>query len=405
MAEVPVIQILDKKNYFKQALVPLPNALPLPPLGESSLRVRTEVLCVTSNNFSYCRHGEMFGWWDVHPIPPSTPAPYNDASTYGRINCWGYAKVIDSTFAGVPKGSFVWGYLPIGTLPQDFQVKQGNVPNQFIVTEPYRQKQLPVYNRYMVFPETLSKEIEARSDGIAYDSLARVMHLTAYLMTDFMFPPDPSQSVSLTPAQADLTDATIVVFAPGSKVGLAMAHLLRHQRPAGKPRRVLAAASESSRPFVEATGLYDAVVSTGADPVEALAGAPKDKKVVIVDFGGRAGVAWKWAAQLAPAFPKIQVLAVGFQVSDPTEQGEQAAPPAGVEVLQVMADDLLTAAIAKVGEREYFEGMFKSWEGLRKDGFKGFRVNWGEGMEAVKEAWDRFARNEAQADEGLVFKL
>ncbi|KAI1107723.1 hypothetical protein F4804DRAFT_296920 [Jackrogersella minutella] len=197
MAEVPVIQILDKKNYFKQALVPLPNALPLPPLGESSLRVRTEVLCVTSNNFSYCRHGETFGWLDVHPIPPSTPAPYSDTSTYGRINCW--------------------GYLPIGTLPQDFQVKQGNVPNQFIVTEPYHQKQLPVYNRYMVFPETLSKEIEARSDG--------------------------------------------------------------------------------------------------------------------------------------------------------------------------------------------FEGMFKSCEGLRKDGFKGFRVNWGEGMEAVKEGWDRFARNEAQADEGLVFKL
>ncbi|OTA59077.1 hypothetical protein K449DRAFT_466792 [Hypoxylon sp. EC38] len=313
MAEVPVIQILDKKNYFKQTLVPLPNALPLPPLKESSLRIRTEVLCLTSNNFTYCKLGDLLHWWDVHPIPPSTPAPYNDASTYGRINCWGYAKVLESTFESVPKGSYVWGYLPIGTLPLDFQVKKGNVPGQIIVTEPYRQQQLPLYNRYHIFPETLGKEIDAKAGAIAYDALARVMHLTGYVMTNFMFPEDPAQSVNLNLEQADLTDATIINFAPGSKVGLSFTYLLDGPPP---PQR-----------------------------------------------------------------------------------------PDGVDVAQVMADSLQNAAIKKVGEREYFEGLNASWEGLREEGFKGLKVKWGEGMEAAKEGWDRFARNEVQADEGLVFKL
>ncbi|KAI1416757.1 hypothetical protein F5Y13DRAFT_152996 [Hypoxylon sp. FL1857] len=408
MAEVPVIQILDKKNYFKQALVPLPNALPLPPLKGSSLRIRTEVLCLTSNNFTYCKLGELLHWWYVHPIPPSTPAPYNDASTYGRINCWGYAKVLDSTFDSVPKGSYVWGYLPIGTLPLDFQVKPGNVPGQFIVTEAYRQQQLPVYNRYLVFPESLGKEIEAKADAIAYDALVRVMHLTGYLMAEFMFPPDPTQSVNLKPEQADLTDATIISFAPGSKVGLAFAYLLRTQRPAAKPRRILGAASEYSRAFVQSTGLYDAVAATSEDPLAVLArlDTPADGKVVIFDFGGRAGVPWKWAAAIKAAYPRVQFVVVGAEVSDPAAGGGAPAQrPDGVDVAQVMADTLLTAATQKVGEREYFDGMNASWERLRREGFKGFRVNWGEGMEAVKEGWDKFARNEVQADEGLVFKV
>ncbi|KAJ2978781.1 hypothetical protein NUW58_g7387 [Xylaria curta] len=50
--EIPSIQVLDKKDYFKQALVSLPNALPYPALAPSSLRLRTTVLSLTVNNFT-----------------------------------------------------------------------------------------------------------------------------------------------------------------------------------------------------------------------------------------------------------------------------------------------------------------------------------------------------------------
>ncbi|KAI1386531.1 uncharacterized protein F4822DRAFT_319433 [Hypoxylon trugodes] len=408
MAEVPVVQILNKKEYFKQALVSLPNET-LPPLADSSLRIRTEILCVTSNNFSYCKVGELFHWWDIHRIPASTPAPYNDTSVYGRINCWGYAKVIDSTFADVPKGSYLYGYLPIGTLPLDFQVKAGNVPNQVIVTEPYRQQQLPVYNRYFVHPPSLSQAIEAKNDALGYDSLLRPMYLTAHLMSGFMFPPDPTQSVQLTPEQASLSGAAVIVFAPGSKVGLAFTHRLRAQsRPQSKPAAIIGVASQYSRSFVQSTGLYDGTVaSTTDDPLTILssAGASKEHKVTIFDFGGRGGAAWKWAGAIVAQYPKTQFVVIGGEVSEPSADWSPSKPPAGVDVAAVMADTLLTAAINKVGEKEYFDDYEATWAVLRKEGFRGFKVNWGEGMEAVKEGWDKFAKNEAKADEGLVFKI
>ncbi|KAI1405228.1 hypothetical protein F4819DRAFT_444506 [Hypoxylon fuscum] len=407
MADVPVIQILDKKDYFKQVLVPFPNAT-FPPLGESSLRIRTEALCLTSNTFTYCRLGHLLAWWDVHPIPPNTPAPYNDTSVYGRINCWGYAKVLESTFDGVPKGSYVWGYQPIGTLPQDITVKTGNVPGQVICTDAFRQKQLPFYNRYTVFPASLSKEIEAKSDSIAYGALVRVMHLTGYVMTEFMFPPNPKDSVSLKPEQADLTDATVITFAPGSKVGLAFTQLLRSSaRTGSKPSKIIGAASEYALAFVQSTGSYDDVASTSDDPLAVLSrlGVPKDGKVVIYDFGGRAGVAMKWAAAIKSAYANTLFVAIGVEVSDPTAAGAPPPPPEGLDVAMVSADALQTLGCGKVGERAYFEGLNKSWDEFQKTGIKGLRITWGEGMEDVKKGWDRFARNEVQADEGLVFKV
>ncbi|CAJ2513068.1 Uu.00g011870.m01.CDS01 [Anthostomella pinea] len=426
MAEVPVIQILDKKDFFKQALVPLPNELPLPPLAASSLRIKTEVMCLTMNNFTYCKLGSLLNWWDVHPLPASTLAPYNDADTYGRINCWGYARVLESTSAAAPPGSYLWGYLPIGTLPLDMDVRAGAVPGQVLVTSAYRQHLMPIYNRYIVVPdpEALSAEIARRADGVAYDALLRVMHETAYLLSAFVFAPDPHATVPPGPdptgwgaGKADLDDATVLVFAPGSKVALAFAHVLRSPaRTGAKPRRVVGVASEWSRSFVEGTGLYDAVMSSSSqtDPVAVLAGLgadPKDlrdDKVVIFDFGGRGGAPAKWAAALQPAVAELLFVAIGGEVSDPgkddgTAAGKPPAPP--FEMVQANADDMRSAAMGKVGERAYFEGLGASWVTMREEGVKGFKVRWGEGMVDVREGWDELARGRVRPDEGLAFKL
>ncbi|KAI1077112.1 hypothetical protein F5B20DRAFT_281897 [Whalleya microplaca] len=408
MAEVPVVQILDKKNYFKQALVSLPDAVPLSPLGSNSLRIRTVVLSLTINNFTYARLGDYAHWWDVHPIPPSTPAPYNDASIYGRINCWGYAIVLESTFPDVPAGSYLFGYLPIGTLPQDIEVKAANVPGQVIVTNAFRQHLMSIYNRYTVHPPTLSADIESKSDAIAFDSLIRIMHITAYLMADFVFSPDPKASTQLTPDLADLTGATVINFAPGSKVGLAFAHRLRTGgRTGGKPALLLGATSAASPDFVKDTNLYDAVALTSENPLAVLAALQTDtnSRVLICDFGGRAGVATKWAAAIKSAYANCQLVRVGLEVVDPSAAGPPPAYPEGLQVIQVSADGMQNDAIKKVGEREYFAGLDAAWEDLRKEGYKGFKVSWGEGMVDVRDGWDKLARGEARSDEGLVFKV
>ncbi|KAI2607250.1 uncharacterized protein GGS25DRAFT_324260 [Hypoxylon fragiforme] len=422
MAEIPVIQILEKKNYFKQALVPLPSALPLPPLADSSLRIRTETLCLSTNNFSYCKVGDLFGWWDVHPLPPSAPSPYTDAATYGRTNCWGYARVVDSTFADVQKGSYVWGYLPIGTLPLDLEVKAAaEAGGQVVVTEGYRQKQLAIYNRYAVYPpgSAVAAEVRQRSDAVAYDCLLRVMHLTAFVMTEVMFPPEAQGADGadgfVPPHLADLAGATVLSFAPGSKVGLAFAMLLRSEgRGGGRPRRVVGVASEASVAFVKGTGVYggeENVVATTEEPLAVLEGfgAPRDGRVVICDFGGRNGVAWKWARAIKAVFPRTMYVAVGGEVTDPTAtatgEGEGGPDPEVMDFAFAHAGILQDMAMKKFGEGEYFRRLGESWEGMRKTGIKGFRVTWGEGMQAVKEGWERYTRGEVGSDEGLVFGI
>lgn len=293
--EVPVIQVLEKDHYFTQALVPLPDAVPYPPLAPSSLRLRTKLLSLTSNNFTYAKLGFLFGWWSAYPLPESAPAPYNDGGKYGRINTWGWAEVLESTHAGVPAGSLLWGYQSIGTLAQDVEVRDGAVPGQIVVTSAARQGLMPIYNRYITATgaaaDAVRRDVEARADAAGYDSVVRVMFKTAYLLNRYVLTPaavSPSKipgAAPWTPEQADIKGATVIVLAPGSKVGLCLAYELRRARgEEGRVARVIGAASEYSKSFVEKTELYNAVVSTAESPVEVLAklGVTKDEKVVIV---------------------------------------------------------------------------------------------------------------------------
>lgn len=156
ITEVPVIQVLEKEHYFSQALVPLPSAVPYPPLAPSSLLLRTKLLALTVNNFTYAKLGFLAHWWDVHYLSASTPAPYDDPSKYGRLSAWGWAEVLELTHTGVPAGSFFWGYQPIGTLPQDLTVRDGSVPGQITATNAFRQKLMPLYIRYFLARTSIS---------------------------------------------------------------------------------------------------------------------------------------------------------------------------------------------------------------------------------------------------------
>ncbi|KAI3336209.1 hypothetical protein F4824DRAFT_112036 [Ustulina deusta] len=418
--EIPTVQILDRKNYFAQALVSLPRALPYAPLAPSSVRLRTAVLSLTVNNFTYAALGDLLHWWDVHRLPASAPPPYDDAARYGRISAWGYAQVVASTApAVVPAGAYVWGYVPLGTLAEDLAVTACGSAQQFVVTSAHRAHIMPIYNRYFVCGATTGAEIAARAPGAAHDAVLRVMHATAFLMASFVFSPDPARVVApgtgsdaWGAGDADLTDATVLVFAPGSKAAALFAALLRARAPADRPRRVVGVSSEASRAFVAGTGLYDAVVLTSADPggVVVVGGADgvAEKRVVVFDFGGRAGVGPRWAAALVARYPDLLFVGVGSALLDPGAvdavlAGAARTPP--YRAARVNAGDMRRRAMDRVGEETYWAEEARSWEVFRRDGIKGLEMTWGEGMGDVIKGWDRLARGEVLPSEGLVFKL
>lgn len=118
----PQIQMLEKADYTKQHLITLHDAYPLPQLTAGDIRIRSRIISITTNNFTYARLGHLLGWWDVWAVPPSLPAPYNDTSKYGRVSAWGYCEVIESQNDKVPIGTKLYGYLPIGDYPEILQV-------------------------------------------------------------------------------------------------------------------------------------------------------------------------------------------------------------------------------------------------------------------------------------------
>lgn len=420
MAQVPVMQVLEKEHYFNQALVSLPGEVPYPPLEKpSTVRFRSKIFCITSNNFTYAGLGFMLGWWDAHRLPPSTPAPYNDAAKYGCTNAWGYAEVLDSTMPSVPKGSFLYGYLPLGTLAQEVECSEGNLPGEIVVTSAYRQKLMPVYNRYDVFRDpALAEAIRARANGPAYDAFFRPLFLTGHLMSHYMFPSDPTQTVHpgfdpskpWTPEMADLTDATILLLAPGSKTALGFAWSLARDRTGAHPKRVVAVPSAASKPFVEACGLYKEVVTTDEAPLDVLArlGITSGEKVVLIDFGGRASVGTAWSAAIRTSHANFLCVSVGMPIAEVPQDvmmQSMTASAGASDVVSMNTDDLNNRAMAKFGAQKVKEQCLGSLETFKKEGVAGLRLVWGEGMEAVKEGWDRLAKGGVQADEGLVFMV
>lgn len=420
MAEVPAVQILEKDNHANQHIVSLPDEVPYPALTtSSSLRLRTKVMSLTVNNLTYAKIGFLFKWWDFHPLPPSTPAEYKDPAKYGRINCWGFAEVLESTAPSVPKGSYVYGYLPLDTLGQDLTVKEGDVPGQVWVTSDHRKDVMPFYNRYLVFPASLKEKIDAKADSVAMDAAVRVVYETSYLLNRFAFaesPEDvlhPSRDTSRpwTAAEANLSGATVIVFAPGSKTAAAFAFEVRHARKQVKAKRIIGAASDYSKSFVEGTDLYDEVVNTSSSPSELLSRLQvgKDERVVVVDFGGRAGVAARWANEIPGSYGNrnLTMLSVGPSVDakGPQEVLQSLGTATGGAMVS-SANDMRLRAIEKLGEREYWEGLNSAWEEFRDRAvIKGLKFKWGEGMDDVKEGWDALCKGNVRPDEGLIFLL
>lgn len=417
MAEVPVIQVLEKEHYFTQHLVALPNAVPYPPLGPSSVRVRTKVMCLTANNITYAKLAFLVKWWDVHPLPPYTPAPFNDAAKYGRINCWGFSEVLESTHPSVEQGSYLWGYQPIGTLAQDLVLQEGKVPGQVIVLNEHRQGIMPIYNRYMVYPPSLSSQIGAKADRVAYDAIVRVMFETSYLINRFVFTADPKETLNprmdgglWTSEQADSTDATVICLAPGSKVALALARELRHGRST-PVRAVIGAASEHSIEFVAGTGEYDDVVSTDESPEKVLGGVDSSKRVILVDFGARRGIAQKWAEAISKSHKNFLLVNVGGEVSEvPSSQvlaglQQMGSAQPTYDSVQVNASDMRDRAMEKVGEVQYFRDFEKAWDDFKKTSIKGLKITWGDSMEDVKKGWDLICTGGLKPNEGLSYVL
>jgi hypothetical protein len=202
----------------------------------------------------------------------------------------------------------------------------------------------------------------------------------------------------------------VVIFSPGGKTALSLAHQLKHGRPAGKlPHAIIGVGSATSQAFSQGTGLYDKVLTYEADfgDLSLELGIHPDSSLVILDFGARGNAAARWIAKLHPSYSKLIKVDVGGEVKpDSPEKVTEEFMAKEKGSIQLNASGLRSQAMAILGEKKYFEEFSKEWEAFKaQGGVKGLDLVWGIGMNDLKKGWEDLYKGKIGPNQGLVYKL
>ncbi|KAJ5462429.1 hypothetical protein N7530_010634 [Penicillium desertorum] len=413
-------------------------------LSESSVRIRTQLISLTSNNLTYALMGAFLHWWDAYPVSEAYPAPYNDSAAWGIVPAWGYAAVEETTIPELPKGTLLYGFWPTASAPTDLKLKRGSPEGHWIETSDHRQQLMPLYNRYTVIP-TLNpiSELTALNplSDSARDELDRMAWTTLFLggvagfvLSEYVFSSNPSQppihplgnqpGLHWTLSDGDLSSAVVVNLAASTKTARVFSYYLSRKSGSSAPLGLLQVTSAVSRIKEADRNLPSSVPSNvigygdigSKESAKWLAGC-KASKIVIVDFGGRGNALddtlslIKNHAELQSC--KVVIVKVGNEQKVYSIE-ELIAGRAAMEELgkvQFNTSGVQDTILESVGPEAYFATRGAQWEKWLDDrhlSVPGMQIVFGSGVsgaDGVEGGWDRLCHGQVRAEEGLVYKM
>ncbi|KAL9105593.1 MAG: hypothetical protein Q9227_009251 [Pyrenula ochraceoflavens] len=431
MAGTSQVQVLLKSNSSSQVI--LAATLASGSLASSSLRARPELLSLSANNLSYANAGTVLNWWSTYPVPKTLPAPYNDSDLYGICPAWGYARVQQSTVSSISPGDLVWGFWPLSSAAVDLYLHSTEPRNHFIETSPWREKLMPLYNRYILLPT---------SDPLHSDPLFRewtaifTVWQSAYTLNTFVFSkayhihPMPETGLPWSPSDADLTHTLIITLASSSKTARSFAHQLATNRPPNEdPLALLEIGSSSallSSSYNNTSNLrfphrhipYDSMLSQST--TFWITSPSNLHRILILDFGGRSNAAYHLHTHLSSTLSDTPLTIIGIgsetKVFTPSDWAERATTAQQIGKIQSNASGQRVAAIEKLGAKEFFEGAAREWERVVRETRRqeeegrvlGVKMVVGKGIggeDGVEGGWRRICEGKGKGDEGLVYEI
>jgi hypothetical protein len=326
-----------------------------PALAEGQARLAIERFALTANNVTYAVFGDQMRYWDFFPGPEG----------WGRIPVWGYARVEASNHPDLAVGQRFYGYYPMST---HLTVTPRKTRTGFADAAPHRAELPPVYNQYQAVGETNPAE--------GYQALLRPLFITGFLIEDFLDENDlfGARSVLLTSAS--------------SKTAISLAFQLKQRGKA----RVVGLTSSRNKAFVEGLGSYDQVVA-----YEAVATAPIEEPVVVVDFAGDAPLRKAVHERFG------QALAYSCRVGGAHWEAERASGSLpGPKPVFFFAPDRIRKRAADWGPGGLDQRHDAAWAPFVADAPRWLRVIEGVGPDAVTEAYRAVLEGQAGPDEGHV---
>ncbi|KAH7118691.1 hypothetical protein B0J13DRAFT_680988 [Dactylonectria estremocensis] len=278
------ILLASKLSYTEYTSVAFDQSLP--PLAETSVRVRPTLLGLGKSNSFYILGGRTLGFWTVWPVPTSVPSSYH-TDNWCTAKAWGFAEVLASK-TDIPKGSFLFGWWPISSGQHDLVLEPFGASGHYQETSDSRSRLMNMYNHYWVAETPISEWMAA----------AFVTWGVSHLLAQYSFPEDIERLAPIHPAghgqgqwtkeDGDLTQSVIIGLSASSKSGRSFSWSLKRNRVANTPLAYLEVSS-SPQPTGQASFetnciKYDSL--TTDDTLEWIARF-KPSRVLLVDFGAR----------------------------------------------------------------------------------------------------------------------
>ena len=248
----------DRDDITRATIVDAPEV----PLPAGAVEAAIDLFAVTANNVTYAALGKdvgLFGpggggYWDF----------FADHDAPGRLPVWGFATVTRSAAEGLAAGERLYGYWPMAShaILHPARINAGG----FIDTLPRRANLPPVYNRY--------QRLAALDDYRAADHdlwpVFRPLYMTGWLIADQL------------DEGGDYGATQVLVTAASSKTAMGFAHAFRAR--SSRPTLV-ALTSPGSVPFLDASGLYDRIIT-----YDAIASLDATAPTALIDIAGNPGV-------------------------------------------------------------------------------------------------------------------
>ncbi|KAL4924813.1 DUF2855 family protein [Aspergillus undulatus] len=423
------VHVISKANNTKHATFQLPN--PTTPLKPSSIRIRSSLLSLSSNNLSYALHGTRLAWWDTYPVPPSAPAPYNDPTEWGIVPAWGLATVLESTVPEITPGTALYGFWPTSSRAVDLEIAPAEVEGHYKEVSAHRQTLMPIYNRLSIF-DTQGKDLSEL--GWVVGGL-RPIFMAGYVLSEYAFTPDPANHPPIHPLSgaigegsgwgaedADLSKSVFVSLSASGKTARTVAFNFSQRPRSAGPLGLLQVtslpgaldeAAAKSKPGFPVWNVAYSELETGAEWIAAL----KPERIVIADFGARDGALEK-IHRIIEAMEELKgvrvvVLAVGNQQKVYTSEDIQAAQAsfASLNKQQFNTSPVVESAIRLTGMAKYqqelqhrFNLLLESRDSVAPD----LRLVWGQGItgkDGLEGGWDALSASQVKPDEALLYHV
>ncbi|RDW68898.1 DUF2855 family protein [Aspergillus mulundensis] len=423
------IHLISKANIAEHLTIDVPPSDS--PLKPSSVRIRSSLLSLTSNNLSYALLGTYMHWWDTCPVPLTLPPPYNNPSDYGIVPAWGLATVLDSTIPSLTPGTILWGFWPTGSHAFDLTLTPAELPGHYKEVSAHRKDVLPLYNRYRVF-DTQGNDLST----FGWDAAVGTIFVAGYLLAEYMFTPDPASHPAIHPSEpgalewkasdADLSKSIFVSLGASTKTARSTAFNFFARSPGTEPLGLLQftssvdalseAAAKGSPNFAVGTLPYSDVELAGKW-IAGLELETKIERVVVADFGSRDGVLVGVVEDIRGnerlKGVEVVVLAVGGQqkVYSFDEIMAEQAMLASLNRVQMNTSPAYEEAIKLVGAEEFYRGVqerWNSWLENREAAAPDLRLVWGGGVageEGIEGCWGKLCGSKVRPEEAHVFRI